>query len=141
MRSESRQRYVFDVNTRVSAFLFPDSKPGKALEHVLIGHDLDRKLDLAEEATEVMRREKSDRYIAKERREALLVGTIKSSVFIQTSTSISACRDPDDNRVLELAVDGGAVAIVSGDADLLVLRPFLGISILNPRDFLASVAT
>jgi putative PIN family toxin of toxin-antitoxin system len=141
MGTDVRRRYAFDVNALVSAFLFPDSLPGRALESVLVGHDLLMSLELAAEATDVMRREKFDRYIARERREALLAGTIRSSVFIQTSSSISACRDPDDNRILELAVDGNATAIVSGDSDLLVLHPFRGIAILNPHDFVASIGS
>lgn len=138
MGNESRARYVFDVNTIVSAFLIPDSIPGKALERVLSRHELLMSLELAKEATEVMRREKFDRYINRDRREALLAGTIRVSIYVQTSTVCTACRDPDDNRLLELAVDGGAAAIVTGDADLLSLHPFQGIAILNPRDFLAS---
>lgn len=123
----------------VSAFLFPDSIPGKALEHVLVEHELLMSLELAAVSTEVMRRDKFDRYIERDRREGLLAGTIHVSVFVQTSTVISACRDPDDNQILELAVDGRAAAIVTGDADLLALHPFQGIAILNPRDFLTSL--
>ncbi len=51
--------------------------------------------------------------------------------------SITACRDPKDNKFLEVALAGNAEAIVSGDADLLVLHPFEGISILRPAEFLA----
>ena len=39
--------------------------------------------------------------------------------------------------LLELAVDGRADVIVTGDKDLLVLHPFRGISILTPADYLA----
>lgn len=42
------------------------------------------------------------------------------------------CRDPDDDEVLALARAGRADLIVSGDADLLVLRQFEGIPILDP---------
>ena len=92
------------------------------LEHVLVGHTLLMSLELAAEATDVMRREKFDRYIAKPRREALLAGTIHVSEFVHTVTTISVCRDPDDNRLLELAIDGKATAIITGDADLLALK-------------------
>jgi putative PIN family toxin of toxin-antitoxin system len=47
--------------------------------------------------------------------------------------------DPDDNRVLECAVEARADTIVSGDAHLLKLKSFRGISILTPADFLAHV--
>jgi predicted nucleic acid-binding protein len=37
---------------------------------------------------------------------------------------LAACRDPDDDKFLELAVNGNADVIVSGDADLLALDTF-----------------
>jgi predicted nucleic acid-binding protein len=37
---------------------------------------------------------------------------------------IVACRDPADHKFLELAINGHADLIVSGDADLLALNPF-----------------
>ena len=42
------------------------------------------------------------------------------------------CRDPKDDKFLELALNGRADAIVSGDADLLAADPFRGIPILDP---------
>ncbi len=42
------------------------------------------------------------------------------------------CRDPDDDKVLALAIAAQADLIVSGDNDLLVLQPFKGIPILSP---------
>jgi len=45
------------------------------------------------------------------------------------------CRDPDDVKVLGLAVASGANCIVTGDKDLLVLEEWQGVSILTPRAF------
>ena len=45
-------------------------------------------------------------------------------------------RDPNDNMVLECALEGKAQYIVSGDHDLLVLKEFLGIQIVRASDFL-----
>ncbi len=50
-------------------------------------------------------------------------------------------RDPDDDIILATALAAGADAIVTGDRDLLVLKRFKGIRILNPRDCLALLAT
>ncbi len=47
--------------------------------------------------------------------------------------------DPDDDRVLECAVEGRAGTIVTGDRHLLVLKDFQGIRILTPREFLTLV--
>ncbi|MBE3038592.1 MAG: putative toxin-antitoxin system toxin component, PIN family [Chloroflexi bacterium] len=50
---------------------------------------------------------------------------------------VTACRDPKDDKFLEAALAGKADAIISGDADLLVLNPFEEIPILRPAEFLA----
>ncbi len=44
--------------------------------------------------------------------------------------------DPDDNRVLECAVESGSRFIVSGDSDLLRLGSYDGILILRVANFL-----
>jgi uncharacterized protein len=53
---------------------------------------------------------------------------------------IAACRDPTDDKFLELAVNGHADLIVSGDSDLLALNPFRGIPIVTPAVFVQGVA-
>src|SRR4051795_12645164 len=53
---------------------------------------------------------------------------------------IIACRDATDDKFLELAVNGKADLIVSGDADLLVLNPFRGIPIVSPAAFVQGAA-
>src|SRR4030042_5887947 len=47
--------------------------------------------------------------------------------------------DPEDNRVLECAVESGANGIVSGDSHLLALRTFGKIKIMNPDEFLGII--
>jgi predicted nucleic acid-binding protein len=54
------------------------------------------------------------------------------------TTIVTACRDPDDDKILALAVSGQADIIITGDADLLVLDPFQGVRILAPRAYLES---
>ena len=49
--------------------------------------------------------------------------------------AVSGCRDPDDDKFLELAVNGRADVIVSGDEDLLALDTFRGIPIITPAAF------
>jgi putative PIN family toxin of toxin-antitoxin system len=52
---------------------------------------------------------------------------------------IAACRDPTDDKFLELAVNGRADVIVSGDGDLLALHPFRAIPILTPAQFVSGL--
>lgn len=48
-------------------------------------------------------------------------------------------RDPKDNKVLELALNGEAQYIISGDKDLLVLHPFRGVSVITANELLKMV--
>jgi uncharacterized protein len=59
--------------------------------------------------------------------------------LITIKERIVACRDPKDDKFLELAVSGHADLIVSGDSDLLALDPFQGIPIVTPATFARGV--
>ena len=50
------------------------------------------------------------------------------------------CRDPTDDKFLDLAVNGRADLILTGDKDLLVLNPFRGIPIVAPSTFVQGSA-
>jgi uncharacterized protein len=65
---------------------------------------------------------------------------LAAAELITITERIAACRDPTDDKFLELAVDGRADAIVSGDGDLLALHPFRGIPILTPAAFVRDAA-
>jgi putative PIN family toxin of toxin-antitoxin system len=81
--------------------------------------------------------QKFDKYLPLIERQELLATFAESSLFINPTEEINECRDPKDNKYLELAVAGQAECIVTGDNDLLVLHPFRGIDILTVQDFLA----
>lgn len=57
------------------------------------------------------------------------------SVEPEPLPSSVTCRDPDDLKILALAISGQAQCLVTGDADLLVLEKVEGIPILSPRQF------
>jgi len=44
--------------------------------------------------------------------------------------------DPEDNRILECAVEAKANYIISGDSHLLNLRKYLSVQVLNTAEFL-----
>lgn len=55
--------------------------------------------------------------------------------IINPKITVSKCRDPEDNHILALAISSKSDFIVSRDKDLLVLHPFLNISIITPPKF------
>ena len=95
-------------------------------------------LPVAEELNEVLGREKFDRYISREDRERFVAAFIQAATFIEVTDRILACRDPKDDKFLELAVSGQAACIVTSDDDLIALNPFRGIPILSVAQFLGS---
>jgi putative PIN family toxin of toxin-antitoxin system len=67
----------------------------------------------------------------------MVIDDLKTTIqFIPVNIAIHACRDPKDNKFLELAVESGAACIITGDKDLLVLNPYEHIQILTAADFL-----
>jgi len=136
MRNEAR--LVIDTNLWISRLLVPDGTAARAVNHALAwGTPLASRETLAE-LGDVLAREKFDRYISREDRQQFLylLGAIVRVVPV--TTHISACRDPRDDKFLEVALNGGAQLILSGDRDLLALNPFHTIEIISPADFLAT---
>jgi putative PIN family toxin of toxin-antitoxin system len=128
--------FVFDTNVIVSALLFNDSGPGRAFFRALNYGTILIARPLVKELSEVLCRSKFDRYISPEERDKFLEALVTESNLIETTESVHVCRDPEDNQILELAVNGNAAFIVTGDIDLLVLNPFRGVQIVTPAEFL-----
>ncbi|MBQ7559282.1 MAG: putative toxin-antitoxin system toxin component, PIN family [Synergistaceae bacterium] len=61
---------------------------------------------------------------------------IKYMEKITPTTHVEICRDPDDNKFIECAIDGKCIYIVSGDKDLLTLNNFNGVQIVTVSEFL-----
>ena len=135
-----KPRFVFDTNTIVSAFLFDESIPQKALQEALAHGEVLLSTKVLEELAEVLRRSKFDRYVSRKTREQFLRALIQVAVLIEITETFHACRDAKDDKFLELAVSGNASHLISGDEDLLVLNPFRGVSIVTPRQFLEHMA-
>jgi len=127
---------VFDTNSLISVVLFENSKNAKALDKGILKGSLAISVKTIRELSDVIFREKFDPYLTDDDRlEFITKIECKSRIFSPT-ISIQECRDPKDDKFLELAVTCSASCIISGDKDLLVLHPFRGIPIMTPSDFL-----
>ncbi len=129
-------RCVFDTNVFVSALLLPDSKPRKALDLALERGKVLLSLAALAELYEVLNRKQFRRYIDEEDVRIFVAALTREAQWVDVDVRITACRDPTDNKFLELAASGHASHIVTGDSDLLALNPFQGIQILPPHSFL-----
>lgn len=60
-----------------------------------------------------------------------------AEIILPQSRIVCIARDPDDDRILECALGGGAGYIVTGDHHLLELRRYQDVRIVTPGEFLA----
>jgi putative PIN family toxin of toxin-antitoxin system len=129
------ERLVLDTNVILSGLLFPGSTPSKALLKAQAGAVLASDATLLE-LVEVLGRARFDRYIELSVRQRLVAELANVCEKVQIDFPIRACRDPRDDKFLEVAVHGRADVIVTGDEDLLALHPFRGIAILTSAEYL-----
>lgn len=129
---------VLDTNVYVSAFTFPRGVPWHVWRHAL--HRRYRLLvspAIVREVTRILREDFHWEERQLRRRLKLLV-RLGEMVTPQTTLHVIT-NDPDDNRILECAVEGQAHLIVSGDRDLRRLKVYQGIPIVTPTDFLRTL--
>ena len=84
-------------------------------------------------------RPKLDRFRTREQMDHYLDWLADLAEWVKPSVHIDACRDPDDNRFLEVLVAGQGDVLISGDSDLLALRPFEGRPIVTTVAVLESL--
>ena len=53
----------------------------------------------------------------------------------ESVSDLKVCRDPDDDKFINCAIDAKAIYIVSGDNDLLTIKNFAGVEIVTAREF------
>lgn len=92
-----------------------------------------------EEVAEVLKRPKiAKKYsIAPGDRQAFLELLRTQALLLPHQRRPGVCRDPDDDYVLGCAVAGGVDYLVTGDADLLSVGQYRGVSIVDGRQFLS----
>ncbi len=126
---------VFDASSIVGAALKEDSIPEQAL---LLARSLETiclSPMVETEIREVLRRPKFHKYISDATCGRILDILGAAAVMFEPMEAVTDCRDPKDNKYLELALAAGASVIVSSDDDLLILDPWRGIRILRPVDY------
>jgi putative PIN family toxin of toxin-antitoxin system len=136
---------IVDTSVLVSAFLFPDSTPGRVVALADQGaYALHFSPIILEELKRSLRNPRlrkaypySDEQIDAWCAELHEIG----SLILRPPPDIDAvCRDPDDDHVIAAALAVKADTIVTGDKDLLVLGEYQDIRILTARDFLDECA-
>ncbi len=123
---------VIDSNVLISAAIFKGSIPDRLFRIATQNHTILFSAFTYIELIKTLNRPKLTKYISRSKRDAFLVQVKRFATFVSPLETITVCRDPKDNKYLDLAISGNADCIVTGDEDLLVLNPFRGIPIITP---------
>lgn len=129
-------RIVLDTNVFISALCFPEnSLPSKTLMLALTG-----KYELCTSSAIILETAKKleDKFDWESGRIRKLIKLIgRNSKIAEPSTKLEIIKkDPDDNKILECAVESNAHFIVTGDKHLLELVTYNNINIITPAAFI-----
>lgn len=134
---KNKIRAVIDTNVVVSAILLPRSISRQAFDFVMLQGELLVSEQTLAELDEVLCRPKFNKYVPEQKRLEFFAALVREAEMIPVSQVITECRDEKDNKFLELAINGNASHIISGDNDLLVLNPFRQVIIISPSTFIS----
>jgi putative PIN family toxin of toxin-antitoxin system len=128
-------KVVLDTNILISEILF-GGKPRRILELAFRGEiQVCVSEPILEELKGVLRRPKFD--FSAEVVQTILTELTGLADFVYPSQKIEVvAEDPDDNRIMECALEARADYIITGDSHLLSLMSFKDILIITPEKFL-----
>jgi putative PIN family toxin of toxin-antitoxin system len=130
-------RVTLDTNVYVSAFEFQGM--GRRLLHMAVDGDIEVAVSapIIRETLRVLREKFGwDGYRLNDAKQQIL-GLARLVEPVQTLDVVKD--DPDDNRIVECAVEAGSAYIVTKDKDLLRMGEYGGIKMIRPADFLKRV--
>jgi uncharacterized protein len=130
-------RVIVDTNVLISRLLIPHSVAGRAVSRLIKVTRLLASEDTLAELAQTISRDKFNPYVSLEDRQEFFRLYARLAEWVPISSTVRVCRDPKDDKFLELAVDGQAQFLVTGDKDLLALSPYRDIRIVTPAAALA----
>jgi putative PIN family toxin of toxin-antitoxin system len=134
----SAERVVVDTNVFVSELLRRSSVPGQASTRARHEAVLLVSQATMSELADVLAEAKFDRYVTIEQRLRFIRLIANVAEFVPIIHKVRECRDRNDDKFLEVALNGRADVIITGDADLLVMNPWRGVEIVSSPDYLKS---
>ncbi|WP_069790880.1 putative toxin-antitoxin system toxin component, PIN family (plasmid) [Cyanobacterium sp. IPPAS B-1200] len=128
-------RLVLDTNILISSILSPNSIPAQVLNWGENTGIILYSTDTLMELLSVLSRKKFAKYIEPKEINELSERIKINWHCVPIIQRVNLCRDEKDNKFIDLALNGRASHLITGDNDLLVLNPIQDISILKPRNF------
>ena len=128
-------RLVLDTNVLISAILVPNCLPANVLNWGEKNGVILYSEPTLKELLSILQRPKFAKYIDSQDIEGLSIRINRSWYCVSILREVKLCRDSKDDKFLDLALNGEASYLITGDTDLLILHPFQNISVINPRYF------
>lgn len=131
MSERPKVKIIVDTNVLISGLYF-GGFPGEILKYIQIGlfspyaseEIIDEYLEVVKRLSE--KNHQSDEFVLK--------AFLSKLSVIKTKSSLEICRDKDDDKFINCAIDAKAIYIVSGDEDLLVLKSVENIEIVTAKE-------
>lgn len=125
-------KVVLDTNVLISAFLFK-GLAADIYQYCFLSHTIHVSPWLVDEFAGILRKKFA---IPEELLTAAIAHLRAGSITtIPDGNLPDACRDRDDNNLLQFAACCRAEYLITGDQDLLVLKRYGDTRILSPREF------
>lgn len=131
LKEEGKLKVVFDTNIWISSTLWNESLANKILRKLIeTDAEIYTSLEIIEEYKKVLKR---DFYYSDEEIDRFVNYILSFSIVLKPSERIFVIQDdPDDNKIIELAVEAKADYIISYDNHLLKIGKFRDILIIRP---------
>ena len=128
-------KVTVDTNFLISATQWDYSIAHKLLKKfILSGVEIFTTQDILDETSEVLER---DFKYSKDEVENIIGKILLFAKLIETKQKIYVIKDdPDDNKIIECAIESSSDYIITYDKHLLKLKEYKGIKIIKPEEIL-----
>ena len=129
-----QQKLILDTNLWLSLLI---SKKKIDFENLIIDKSivLIYSEESLSEINDVVNRDKFRKYFSVEASNFVIHLFKTYGIHTNIISNITICRDPKDNFLLNLAIDGNADYLITGDKDLLILEKINNTKIITIADF------
>lgn len=129
-------KYICDTNILLSSLISETTPPAQTVDYIRKYGMFSFSQETLTEFEDVLKRPKFDKFLSKEKRSSFINQIFELSVFYEVNQKVDICRDPKDNKFLDVAIASYADYLITGDDDLLVLERIGNTSIITPRKFI-----
>lgn len=130
------KKFICDTNMLLSSLISKKSPPYQTVSYVIENGFLVFSVETFAELTEVINREKFDKYLSQQTRQTFIQKLRDNSLIYQVHQKLEICRDIKDNKFLDVAIVSNSNCLITGDDDLLSLEYIGNTLILTPRAFI-----